>query len=73
MFPIEPQIDPIWFAQNLILMYINWNGEQVFLSMTCMLIQIKFDVDINNDELLKTIWKHKKKRKLLIITGRAHY
>jgi hypothetical protein len=23
MFPIEPQIDPIWFAQNLILMYIN--------------------------------------------------
>ncbi len=26
-------------------------------------IQIKFDIDINNDELLKTIWKHKKKEK----------
>ncbi len=22
----------------------------------------KFDIDINNDELLKTLWKHKKKR-----------
>jgi len=26
-----------------------------------ILIQIKFDTEINNDELLKTIWKHKKK------------
>jgi hypothetical protein len=24
--------------------------------------QIKFDIDITNDELLKTIWKHKKKK-----------
>jgi hypothetical protein len=24
---------------------------------------IKFDIDINNDELLKTIWKHKGKKK----------
>jgi len=28
--------------------------------MLFILIQIKFDIDINNDELLKTIWKHKK-------------
>jgi hypothetical protein len=35
--------------------------------MRCMWIQIKFDIDINNDELLKAIWKHKKKRKKLII------
>jgi hypothetical protein len=29
-----------------------------------ILIQISFDIDINTDELLKTIWKHKKKKKL---------
>jgi hypothetical protein len=23
--------------------------------------QVKFDIDINNDELLKAIWKHKTK------------
>jgi len=28
------------------------------MSMKCILIEIKFDIDINNDELLKTIWKH---------------
>jgi hypothetical protein len=32
-----------------------------FMSIKCILIWIKFDIDINNDELLKTIWKHKKK------------
>jgi hypothetical protein len=31
----------------------------VFMSMKCVLIKIKIDIDINNDELLKTIWKHK--------------
>jgi len=31
------------------------------MSIKCILIWIKFDIDINNDELLKTIWKHKKK------------
>jgi hypothetical protein len=29
--------------------------------MTFILIQIKFDIDINNDELLKTKQKHKEK------------
>jgi hypothetical protein len=33
------------------------------MSMIFILIQIKFDIDINSDELLKTIWKHKKKKK----------
>jgi hypothetical protein len=28
-----------------------------------ILIQIKFNIDINNDELLKIIWEHKKTRK----------
>ncbi len=28
--------------------------------------QIKFDIDITNDELLKTIWKHKKKKQSII-------
>jgi hypothetical protein len=27
------------------------------MSMKFILIQIKFDIDINNDELLKSIWK----------------
>jgi hypothetical protein len=33
------------------------------MSMKCILIWIKFDIDINNDELLKIIWKHKKFKK----------
>jgi hypothetical protein len=37
------------------------------MSMIFILIQTKFDIDINNDELLKTIWKRKKKKKLNII------
>jgi hypothetical protein len=35
----------------------------LFISMIVILIQIKFDIDINNDELLKTIWEYKKKEK----------
>jgi hypothetical protein len=35
----------------------------LFMSVIFMLIQIRFDIDINSDELLKTIWKHKKKKK----------
>jgi len=31
------------------------------MSMIFILIQIEFDIDINNDELLKTIWIHKKR------------
>jgi hypothetical protein len=31
----------------------------------CKLIKIKLDIDVNNDELLKTIWKHKKKQNML--------
>ncbi len=30
--------------------------------MIFIFIQIKFDIDINNDELLKTIWEHKKEK-----------
>ncbi len=41
------------------------------MSMKCILIKIKFDIDINNDELLKTISKQKKKKKKLIIVGGA--
>jgi hypothetical protein len=34
------------------------------MSMIFILIQIKFNININNDELLKTIWEHKKKIKI---------
>jgi len=34
-----------------------------------ILIQIKFDIDTNNDELLETISKHRNERKKLIITS----
>jgi hypothetical protein len=34
----------------------------IFMSMIFILIQIKFDIDINNDELLKTIREHKKRK-----------
>jgi len=43
----------------------KWINMCLFMSMTFILIQIKFDIDIHNDELLKTIWKHtKRKRKV---------
>jgi hypothetical protein len=32
----------------------------IFMSTIFILILIKFDIDINNDELLETIWEHKK-------------
>jgi hypothetical protein len=35
----------------------------LFNSVIFILIQIKFDIDINNDELLEIIWKHKEKGK----------
>jgi hypothetical protein len=35
-----------------------------FMSMKYILIKIKFDIDINNNELYKTIWKHEKKKKV---------
>jgi len=31
----------------------------LFMLMISIIIQIKFDIDINTDELLKTIRKHK--------------
>jgi len=31
------------------------------MSMMCMFINMKFNIDINNDELLIVIWKHNKK------------
>jgi hypothetical protein len=41
----------------------------IFVSMIFILVQIKFDIYINNDELLETKWKHKKKK--LMITSNA--
>jgi hypothetical protein len=37
----------------------------LFMSMIFILIQIEFDIDINNDELLNTIWEHKKGKKIV--------
>jgi hypothetical protein len=31
--------------------------------MIFILIQIKFNIDINDDELLENIWEHKKRKK----------
>jgi hypothetical protein len=31
--------------------------------MIFILIQIKFDINTNTDELLKTIWEHKKNKR----------
>jgi hypothetical protein len=43
--------------------------------MIFILIQIKFDIDINNHDLLKIIWEHKKKKwmkkKLIIMQCKA--
>jgi hypothetical protein len=41
------------------------------MSMKYILLQIKLDIDINNDELLKTIQKHKGKKKKLIVINSA--
>jgi hypothetical protein len=44
--------------------------------MIFILIQIKFDININNDELLETIWeqyKKKKREKKLFIIDSAKY
>jgi hypothetical protein len=35
----------------------------LLMFMKCILIDIKFNIDQNNDELLKTICKHKKNLK----------
>jgi hypothetical protein len=38
----------------------------LFMCMVFTLIQIKYDIDINNDELLEIIyWKHKKRKKII--------
>jgi hypothetical protein len=37
----------------------------VIMSMKFIIIQIKFNIDTNNDRLLKIIWKHKKKIKIV--------
>jgi hypothetical protein len=44
-----------------------------FMCMSFILIQIKFDIDINNDELLKTIWKHnfKKSWSLVVVHSKV--
>jgi hypothetical protein len=35
--------------------------KQIFMFVLFILIQIKFDIDINKDELLETIREHKKR------------
>jgi hypothetical protein len=35
----------------------------VFMSMVCMYIKIKFEIEINNGELLIIIWKNYKGKK----------
>jgi archaellum biogenesis ATPase FlaH len=42
--------------------------------MIFILIQIKFNIDIKNDELLENMWEHKKrkKKKLIIIGSLQH-
>jgi hypothetical protein len=37
----------------------------LFMSMIFILIQIKFEIDTNNDELLNTIWEHKTMKKYI--------
>jgi hypothetical protein len=37
------------------------------MSMIFTLIQIKFNIDINNDELLKTMWNSHLSFKLIVI------
>jgi hypothetical protein len=39
--------------------------------MIFILIQIKFDINTNNDELLRTICEHKKRKEKKIFTCRA--
>lgn len=40
------------------------------ICMIFILIQIKFNIDIKNDELLENMWEHKKrKKKKLTIIG----
>jgi len=45
-----------------------------FMSMIFILVKTKFDMNMNNNEPLKTIWKHKKKKKswwLLMVSSNA--
>jgi hypothetical protein len=46
-------------------------GEKKTCVFSCYEMYIKFDIDISNDELLKTIWKIRKKKEKLIIIGNA--
>jgi hypothetical protein len=44
------------------------------MSIIFILIETKFDIDINNDKMLETIWEHKKrkeKKRKLIVTGKC--
>jgi hypothetical protein len=47
----QKQFIPTWFPS---------------LTTSLILIQIKFYIDINNDELLETIWEHMKRKKELV-------
>jgi hypothetical protein len=40
-----------------------------FLSIIFILIKIKIDIDIDNEKWLETIWKHKRKKNLIIINN----
>jgi hypothetical protein len=38
----------------------RWINMCLFMSLTFILIQIKFNIDKNDDEPLETIWEHYK-------------
>jgi hypothetical protein len=42
------------------------------MSMILILIKIKFDIEINNDEVFTNIWEHKKREKKLL-SPTVHY
>jgi hypothetical protein len=41
----------------------------IFMSMIFILILIKSNIEINSNELFKTIWEHKRRKKKLIVTA----
>jgi hypothetical protein len=40
----------------------------MFVTFTLIKIKIKKEIDISKDELLETMWEHKKRKNKLIIT-----
>jgi hypothetical protein len=56
--------------------YINMKRQInmcLFMSKIFILIQIKFDIHINNEKLLETMWKHKKKKSWSSLLVHSNY